>query len=343
MFPRSIAVGDPDLRRCLSCITPQYANFIKYLTDCIDYDFASAASRGPRELAHHVKRLYDTAEGKWYPRLLVFFKRMPCPKDIDTIRSLFPSNKGGPGGGTTFLLLTADLHSGTQTRPQDVQNADVVVAATSRLHFTTLLRMPESSVPPTKIIHAGNRCPDEFAWPTVNLEAEDELFVYGAMYPERRRFLEEASKFWPVKHYSRPPGGGYGANNLHLAKETSRRMRRCAYAFASGYGFHDDPKGARNSRHHWYLVAKFFEVMGTGCLLICDDTGVRDQLEELGFRAGEHYIRAAPGEVCLSELRKYVRANPKVITDMRERAHKLVIESYTVRDTCASILRKFIN
>lgn len=39
-----------------------------------------------------------------------------------------------------------------------------------------------------------------------------------------------------------------------------------------------------------YLVAKVFEGMATGCLVLCDRTSLGSQLEKLGFIEGEHYI-----------------------------------------------------
>jgi hypothetical protein len=186
-----------------------------------------------------------------------------------------------------------------------------------------------------KMIHSGNRCPDEFLRSEPNFDAIDGVFYYGADYKIREEFLLCAKENWNIIKYKRPKDGGYSEGNTHLTLKTAEELYKYAYSFTTGYDF----TNSRRKCDTYYLVAKFFEIMGSGCLLLCDHRGVEKELNLLGFFEGQHYLNINKNNS--SKVRKYVTSNPDEARKIRIRAHLLVSNKYTIKKSCEKINSKF--
>jgi hypothetical protein len=196
---------------------------------------------------------------------------------------------------------------------------------TNPIHFKHFFNL---NVHP-KLLHFGNRCPDEFLQTNLNYSSEDAIFFYGVQYHLRAEFLDVAENNWKVVTHERP------REITACAVETATEMYKYTYAFTTGYDF----SGSAQKCNVYYLVAKFFEIMGSGCLLLCDDTGVKEELNALGFFENEHYLNI--NKQNSAQVRDFVTSNPQKVKEIRTKAHELVKSKYTVQKACEKINRAF--
>jgi len=305
----------PELHRSLTCtITPQFHNYMKYMDGVLDDQFMHHIHSNPNE---YIQKRYG-ADRKL--RILIFFKKISDKGVCKVLRKSFP--------GIKLVLFTNDIH-GNEALHEHVNDCDWLIAMTSAYQFKRLRDLDVRE----KLIHSGNRCPDEFIQAEPNFSSRDAIFFYGAKYNIRKEFLKHASKNWKVIKYNRPPRGGF--ENEHLSVETARQLYKCTYAFATGNDFTNSAVKC----DAYYLVAKFFEIMGSGCLLLCDHHGVQKELNSLGFVEGQHYLHI--NKHISAQVRKFVESHPDKVKEMRIRAHQLVTSKYTIKKACEDINAKF--
>jgi len=155
-----------------------------------------------------------------------------------------------------------------------------------------------------------------------NQRPENAIFLSGAVnqsYPLRLRVraLHDRGKY-PIVVHEHP---GYGefdfGTNASVGRGYARRMNSYRAAFTDA--------SANN-----YVVAKYFEIPATGCLLLAD-RAVSGPLRSLGFIEGVHYIgvsdedleeqiRYALDENNHSELDQ-VRRNGQILVWQRHKTH----------------------
>lgn len=244
---------------------------------------------------------------------------------------------------TKFILLTNDS---VRAKKTDILRADFLISLT---HIKNLEIECETKLQ-HKTLHYGNRCPDAFARPAVNRAAEPKIFVYGAsspMYYERNQFREY------MKPYNKDivywPCPALGRQAAHI--ETASELYKYKYSFTTGFDpimhqIHgNNPAGNPVRRSKWtpanytgehsdrwdWLVTKFFEIMGSGVLLLCCDRGVRAQLQELGFERYIHYLHI--DKTNCRQVHEFLMdpENNEMIDTIRETARKRVNNMYTIK------------
>lgn len=303
----------------IHCITPQFANFLKYMDGELDSEILlNAQNLDLDKLKQYFTKTYGTNS-----RLvaLIFYKYLPSLNIQQLFRKCFEN--------VSLLLLTNDIHQ-PQWEPICIDQVDGIIGFTTKIVFDAFypdLRLSD------KLLHAGNRCPDEFLQETPNFETdEDAVFFYGRDYANRKRFFKTATQDWRLVTFPRVKNNGYNWDCTHMSKQTAKELYKYRYAFTTGNCVTKNPK------HPYYLVAKFFEIMGSGCLLLCDTTGVKSQLEELGFFEKQHYLHI--DNKTSATVRRYVMENPVEIQAIRKRAHALVKQKYTIKTACEGINEK---
>ena len=309
--PICLKIQNSNLDRCKSCITPQFSNYMKYITGEDDIEFLTAQNRN-----QYIK---DTYGSNAYLKVLIFFKHMPTQKVCSSIRENFPK--------ITLVLFTNDIHKSGE--PTGIKLCDKIISMTTSYQFKTLKGIDISD----KLIHVGNRCPDEFLRGSINKSAKKAIFYYGAKYSIRKEFLESQHHNWDIIEHSFPKEK-YAKNTRHLTLETSKQLYNYSYAFATGYDF----TGSSQKCDQYYLVAKIFEIMGSGVLLLCDDRGIRHELQSLGFLEGKHYLRINNENA--EDIRQFIDDNPEEVMNIRKRGHQLVKQAYTIARACQSINEK---
>jgi hypothetical protein len=320
-----IQVVTPFFDSHIKCITPQFANFLKYMDGERDPNISKYIfpEKKPekKDLMHY---FHDRYGSDAILKALLFYKNFPDEIARNRIKKTFPNVK--------FILFTNDIHIHAAKLKSDLNNVDGIIGLTTHAVFEAFFRLDISN----KLLHAGNRCPDEFLRDVPNFETDqDAIFYYGTQYPNRKSFLNVARENWNVVIHP-PPGrrGYYGWDCTYLSTATAKELFKYRYSFTTGYC-------CRGRSNPYYLVAKFFEIMGSGCLLLCDTTGVKSQLEELGFYDGQHYLSV--NAKTSAKVRKYVEGNPDIVRAIRSRAHRLVKEKYTIKLACEPINAKLAN
>ena len=78
--------------------------------------------------------------------------------------------------------------------------------------------------------------------------------------------------------------------------------------------------------------------MGCGVLLLCNDRGVKNQLENLGFYRDKHYIHL--DENNLEWKINWCMTNENEVLKIRQNAHDLVSEKYCIVNKCRFVNQK---
>lgn len=246
--------------------------------------------------------------------VLIFYKDLPPTPKCILLRKLFP--------GVKIVLITMDIHCVFNTKAHSVRDCDRLISMTYPFLFK---RFYNIDVIP-KLLHWGNRCPEQFVKSEPNFHSIDALFYYGVEYPVRNDFLVDADRYWEVVRHPRSSAG-----------ETAVQLYKYTYAFTTGYDYWLSTQKSQI----YYLVSKFFEIMGSGCLMLCDHRGVMLQLKELGFFENQHYLNVN-GEKS-SKVSEYVKNHPDKVREIRIRAHQLVTSKYTIKKACEDINQKLLS
>lgn len=302
-----IKVNTPILNKFLTqIVTPQLVGFfVHHLDGVLDDVFGKRMHDKDAEI--YIGTTYGKKQAL---RVLVFFGSLPPTSACLRLRTWFP--------GISLVLFTNDIHDRNYNGgAPSVHNCDRVISMTTApCLFQTFLGV---DVTP-KLIHSGNRCPDEFTTSEPNFSSIDALFYYGTTYDIRKEFLGTAGHHWEVIQHRRSS-----------ATDTAKQMQKYTYAFTTGY----DYTRSRAKSDVYYLVAKFFEITGSGCLLLCDHRGVQQQLSHHGFLEGEHYLNI--NRENSAEVNAFVKNHPDKVRDIRTRAHALVTSKYTIKKACEKI------
>lgn len=148
------------------------------------------------------------------------------------------------------------------------------------------------TIPSHKLLFEGPGCSDCFHKPEINWQSENKIYFFGRQYENRRNVLEKITKLdktmLTVK--SHPVHSDNAAMDSTLS---AQQLYNYSFSFTSPCHVKNPFTGGKTS----YLVEKIFEIMGSGCLLLFDDTGVVDDMLEIGLKAGQHYVSLTPETV----------------------------------------------
>lgn len=75
-----------------------------------------------------------------------------------------------------------------------------------------------------------------------------------------------------------------------------------------------------------YIVAKHFEIMGSGALLLACNPNTKDKFKELGFIDMEHYISCTPENI--KEKINFILSNRDLIDKIRRKGYDLVTKEH---------------
>lgn len=110
----------------------------------------------------------------------------------------------------------------------------------------------------------------------------------GDQYPKRKKMLELMDKYPNKIEYFKPNANYRDKNNLDTSEQV-KVMGKKYYELLSNY-FCCFTCDANHTRP--YIVAKHFEIMASGSLLLSCNDETKDCFEELGYIDGVHYISA---------------------------------------------------
>jgi hypothetical protein len=174
-----------------------------------------------------------------------------------------------------------------------------------------------------------------------------------ATFPSSDRILLSGSRTWPypfrqfccarlsnnicdvIDHPGYPGYPGDEANSMQIDPVAMLRVGREHYAaLLSSY-----PAMLVCGSVFHYLVAKVFEGMAAGCLVICERASLSDRLAVLGFIEGEHYIGTDFLHVVedANEVRDALLRNDPLYKNMIKNASLKVAEQHTTAMRSAQI------
>ena len=165
-----------------------------------------------------------------------------------------------------------------------------------------------------------------------NENPENKILLSGAInetYFMRKRLYELRDKY-PIEHLQHPR---YGRSKLHniIGKKYIEYINKYRYAFT-----------CCSDENTPYIVQKFFEIPGSGALLIAYDKYIKGELESLGFKDNENYISV--DEDNLEEKIRFVldENNREMIERIRKNGYNFINNNHT-HHIRASKLIEFLN
>jgi hypothetical protein len=255
-------------------------------------------------------------------------------KDIqDKIRKELP--------GTKIGLWTDDLHwfdkNTYETNKRCFINSDLLLS-----HYSNYKDFYNLNVS-NKLLVFGHSCSEVFLKEKINYNSEDKIYMYGAInehYRLRQDFVKNIEKYYPDKFiYKKHPGYNNPNSNKNTPIETANELYKYTFGFTAGIYPIFEIKENENST--FYLVGKFFEIMGAGCLLLCNDYGIKNRFNSLGFYDMKHYINVNNDN--FDKIMKFIfdKTNRQKINEIRKNGYDLVKSKQLVKHTCDKV-NKFI-
>jgi hypothetical protein len=79
-----------------------------------------------------------------------------------------------------------------------------------------------------------------------------------------------------------------------------------------------------------YLVAKFFEISGSGMVMLADPSGVEEFLSEAGFQDGLNYLAIRPDTMKSTLSYIFDERNADHIASIRKNGYDLIMMKHTI-------------
>jgi hypothetical protein len=217
--------------------------------------------------------------------------------------------------GTRVYVMTDDLHHARDGMAESLRLADGILST-----YAPRLRTYWPAVDPSRVTWVPHAAGPDFLLPLAK-RPHPVVFVSGAMnhaYPLRLAMRDLALRRPELARLYEHPGYECDYDyerDGRVGEGYAAAMRECLAAFT-------------DALVHQYVVAKHFEIPATGALLLAD-RAVAPQLEQLGFRDGQHYVSVTAGDLETVVSRVLDRRNAKQIDTIRRRAHALVHDRHT--------------
>ena len=176
---------------------------------------------------------------------------------------IFPNNK------SKKILITEDLH----LRPLDVylrlfDKVDIILPKFNIINNLFLNKFKH------KIIEFPQYCSKLFLTDKINFNSINKIVMYGNMNYEQY-YLRQKWHNLMLNNY----------NHIYLyiydnSVNTSNQIKKYSFGLTCGYM----PKSFIDyGENNGYIVSKFFEIMGSGLLLLADTTNLKNELNNYGF------------------------------------------------------------
>ena len=210
---------------------------------------------------------------------------------------------------------------------EHVQSAKMLAMLTSDIILASYAPVFERFFPQVasekRIVWVPHAASPEFMLP-MNEQAENKILLSGKIdrhYPLRQQLtaLADEADFRIVEH----PHPGYQCRHDHVSSAAvgsgyARRINQFRAAFTDASQFN-------------YVLAKYFEIPATGCLLL-GDAAVENELSELGFRSWVHFVPVS-ARTLEDELRYILDVtNHDKLDEIRRTAQQLVRERHKTCD-----------
>jgi len=238
---------------------------------------------------------------------------------IEKVRALYSSAK--------IITYTNDIHY-FDTKSKHIKyltysNSDYIIA-----YYNKFKRFYNLSKP---VYHTTHNCCSIFKRDNVNENATQKIFFYGKAdkhYPLRHQFLDSMKRYKDKLITKKHPGYVFKTTKQAMDETHNTACEMYQHFCTFTCGLFPIFEIKETEEDDYYLIGKFFEIMGNGSLLLCNDHKVRSQLEALGFYRGQHYIHI--DNTNFEETIGYLfdSRNKGEILAIRKRAHSHTIENF---------------
>ncbi len=253
---------------------------------------------------------------KELPKIIVILE--VCNK-IKELRKTYPDAK--------IVTYTNDIHyfdnEGKNVKIDTYTNSDYLVAYYNKFKRFYSIDKPTLNIP--------HNCCSIFKRDTINQNAIKKIFFYGHVgyqYPLREEFIQYMKSYKNSLIIKSHPGYFFKTKEqaLEESRKTSNELNSYFCSFTCGlFPIFEQREKETDS---FYLIGKFFEIMGNGVLLLCNDYKVKEQLEELGYYRNQHYIHIDKHNFDTTLKFLFDDKNSNEILEIRKRAHIHTIENY---------------
>lgn len=239
--------------------------------------------------------------------------------NIEKVRALYPCSK--------IVIYTNDIHyfniQNKTIKYLTYLNSDYLIA-----YYNKFKRFYDLN---KKVYHTTHNCCSIFKRDTINENAIQKIFFYGKVnnnYSLRKDFLKNMKKCRARLVIKKHPG--YTYKSVQKAIKESHKTAHSMYKYFCTFtcGLFPDFELEEKEEDDYYLIGKFFEIMGNGSLLLCNDYKVKDQLESLGFYRNQHYIHIDNSNFVETINYLFSPVNKGAILAIRKRAHSHTIENF---------------
>lgn len=234
---------------------------------------------------------------------------------------------------TKIIIWSVDIHHLNPDFAKNVLKYSYELADIHLCHYPKILVTRYNINPKTTVIPMYHSCGKFFEKSKINSNSINKIFIYGfihaEIYPLRTWFLNEIKKVYPdrVVCLDHPGYPGYPGYKDSLAQKTSINTADELYKYTISYTSSGCALKTKLTDPH-YLLGKFFEITGAGVLLLCNDKGVREELNSLGFYDMVNYVNIDENNFKEKIEWLFNEKNANDITIIRKAGHKHVIDNH---------------
>jgi len=190
-----------------------------------------------------------------------------------------------------------------------------------------------------KILHFGNSCSDLFIREKINEDSENKIYMYGAVnehYKSRVFFKNKMLNDFNDKFYFKNHPG-YDGDQSKITLSTVKEMYNYTFCYTAGvFPVCNLPEELNKYKKNIELygsgiLGKFYEISGSGLLLLCDNKGLKDELEKQGFKNMINYIHI--DENNFDEIINFIfnDDNKEIIKNIRKNGFELVNNNHLIK------------
>lgn len=236
---------------------------------------------------------------------------------------LFPKNK------SKKILITEDLH---------LRSLEIYDKLFSEVDFIlprfNIINNLFNNKFDNKIIDFPLYCNNLFLTDKINFESKKKIVMYGNINGEQYWLRRKWFNYLNNKH--KEIFNFIHGNTIY----TSNEIKNYSFGLVVGYTpllFEDINKNVNG-----YVVAKYFEVLGSGLLLLADTTDMIENFQKYGFKDNINYINVNFKNIDDKINFIFDPNNNKKIEEIRQNGYKLVKEKHLIEnriDTLKKILK----
>lgn len=223
-----------------------------------------------------------------------------------------------PNSKSKKILITEDLHHWEiKDLEQLLESIDIILP-----RFNIINNLFNNKFN-NKIIEFPLYCNKMFFADNINYNSENKIITYGNLsgsYHLRLKWVDYMNN-------------NYSDIFKHIAASsvnTSKTIRN--YSFGLVVGYTPERFENINKKKNGYIVAKFYEILGSGLLLLADTTDIKEEFTKYGFEDNKNYI-----DISFDNIHQKIKfiidpANSNKINEIRRNGYNFVKNNHLLNN-----------